>query len=69
MRTKMVKPDADTWRLWLGLGLASLGALNAVLAFSIGRNVMPTFLAVSVLMALVGLIQLSLWSKTRRSWL
>lgn len=65
----MVKPDADTWRLWLGLGLASLGALNAVLAFSIGRNVMPTFLAVSVLMALVGLIQLSLWSKTRRSWL
>jgi hypothetical protein len=30
---------------------------------------MPIFLAVSVLVALGGLIQLSLWSKTRRSWL
>ena len=65
----MVKPDADTWRLWLGLGLAGLGALNAVLAFSIGRNVMPIFLSVSVLMALAGLIQFSVWSRTRRSWL
>jgi hypothetical protein len=65
----MVKPGADTWRMWLGLGLGCLCGLNAVLAFSIGRNVMPIFLAVSVLIALVGLIQFSLWSKLRRSWL
>jgi hypothetical protein len=35
----MVKPGADTWRMWLGLGLGCLCGLNAVLAFSIGRNV------------------------------
>ncbi len=69
MRTKMVMPSPDTRRLWLGLVLGGLGSLNGVLAFSIGRNVMPIFLAVSVLMTLVGLIQFSLWSKTRRSWL
>jgi len=65
----MVKPSADTWRMWLGLGLGGLSGLNAVLALSICRNVMPIFLAVSVLIALVGLIQFSLWSKLRRSWL
>jgi len=65
----MIKPGADTWRTWLGLGLGCLGGLNAVLALSIGRNLMPMFLAVSVLIALVGLIQFSLWSKLRRSWL
>jgi hypothetical protein len=69
MRAKMVKPSADKWRLWLGLGLGGLASLNAVLALSIAGNVMLIFLAVSILMALVGLIQFSLWSKTRRSWL
>jgi len=65
----MVKPGADTRRPWLGLGLGGLGSFNAVLGVGIGRNVMPIFLAVSVLIALVGLIQFSLWSKPRRSWL
>jgi cytochrome c biogenesis protein ResB len=69
MKDKMVKPGADTWRMWLGLGLGGLSGITAVLALSIGRDGMPIFLAVSVLVALAGLIQLSLWSKTRRSWL
>jgi hypothetical protein len=45
---QMVKPGADTWRMWLGIGL---GGLDAVLALSIARNVMPIFLA---LVALTG---------------
>lgn len=65
----MVKPGADTWRMWLGLGLGGLGGINAVLALSTGGNVMPIYLSVSVLIALGGLIQFSLWSKHRRSWL
>ena len=69
MKDKMVKRGADTWRMWLGLGLGGLGGITTVLALSIGRDGMPIFLAVSVLVALGGLIQLSLWSKTRRSWL
>jgi hypothetical protein len=36
----MVKRGADSWRLWLGLGV---GGLRAVLALSIARNVMPMF--------------------------
>ena len=69
IRDKMVKPGADTWRLWLGLGLGGLGSFNAVLVVGIGRNVLPIFQAVSVLLALVGLIQFSLWSKLGLSWL
>ncbi len=65
----MVKPSTATWRLWLGLGLGGLGILNAALGLSIGSNVVPIFLAVSVLIALVGLVQFSLWSKLRQSWL
>ncbi len=42
MRSKMVKPGTATWRLWLGLGLGTLGTLNAVL--SIGGNPMLIFL-------------------------
>jgi hypothetical protein len=64
---KMVKLGTATWRLWLGLGLGALGTLSAVL--SIGSNMMLTVLALSVLMVLVGLVQFSLWSKLRRSWL
>jgi hypothetical protein len=60
----MVKPSADTWRLWLGLGLGGLAGLNVVLSLSIAGNLMPIYVSVSVLMALVGLIQFSLWSKT-----
>jgi hypothetical protein len=67
MRSKMVKPGTATWRLWLALGLGVLGTLSAVL--SIRSNMMLIFLALSVLMALVGLVQFSLWSTLRRSWL
>jgi hypothetical protein len=69
MRSKMVKPGTATWRLWLGLGLGGLGVLNAVLSLSIGSNWTLILLALSLLMALVGLVQFSLWSTLRRSWL
>jgi hypothetical protein len=67
MRSKMVKLATATWRLWLGLGLGALGTLSSVL--SIGSNLMLIILALSVLMVLLGLVQFSLWSKHRRSWL
>jgi hypothetical protein len=69
MISKMVKPGTATWRLWLGLCLGGLGILNAVLSLSIGSNWTLIFVALSVLMALVGLVQFSLWSTLRRSWL
>jgi hypothetical protein len=69
MRSKIETPGNATWRLWLGLSLAGLGILNAVLSLSIGGNMMLMFLALSVLMALVGLVQFSLWSAIRQSWL
>jgi hypothetical protein len=69
MRSKMVKPGTATWRLWLGLGLGGLGILNAVLSLSIGSNWTLIFLALSLLLAWVGLVQFSLWSTLRRSWL
>jgi len=69
MRSKMVKPGTATWRLWLGLGLGGLGILNDVLSLSIGSNWTLIFLALSLLMALVGLVKFSLWSTLRRSWL
>jgi hypothetical protein len=69
MRSKMVKAVTATWRLWLALGLGVLGTLSAVLSLSIGINTMFIFLALSVLITLVGLVQFSLWSTLRRSWL
>ena len=69
MRSKMVKAVSATWRLWLALGLGVLGTLSAVLSLSIGSNTMFIFLALSVLITLVGLVQCSLWSTLRRSWL
>ena len=66
MRSKIVRPGTATWRLWLGLGLGVLGTVSATL--SIGSNLMLIFLALSVLMVLVGLVQFSLWSKLRCSW-
>ena len=65
MRSKMIKPGTATWRLWLALGLGVLGTLGAVL--SIRSNLMLIFLALSVLIALVGLVRFSLWSTLRRS--
>ena len=62
-----MKSGTATWRLWLGLGLSGLALLSVVL--STISSVMPMFLALSVLIALVGLVQLSLWSRLRRSWL
>ena len=69
MRSKIVKPGTAAWRLWLGLGLGGLGILNAVLSLSIGSNMMLILLALSVLLAAVGLVQFPLWSTLRRSWL
>jgi hypothetical protein len=66
MRSKMVKAATATWRLWLTLGLGVLGTLSTVL--SIRSDMMLIFLALSVLMALVGVVQFSLWSTLRRSW-
>jgi hypothetical protein len=65
----MVKPGTATWRLWFGLGLGGLGILNAVLSLSIGSNWTLICLALSLLTGLVGLVQFSLWSTLRRSWL
>jgi len=67
MRSKVTKLGTTIWRLWLGLGLSVLGVLSAVL--SRGSNLMLIFLALSVLMVLLGLVQFSLWSKLRGSWL
>jgi hypothetical protein len=67
MRSKIVKSGGATWRLWLGLGLSGLAMLSVVLSTLSG--VMLMFAALSVLIALVGLVQLSLWSTLRRSWL
>ena len=67
MRSKIVKSGAATWRLLLGLGLSGLAMLSVVLSTLSG--VMLMFAALSVLIALVGLVQLSLWSTLRRSWL
>jgi hypothetical protein len=68
-RSEIVQPATATWRLWLGLGLGAIGILNTVLSFSIASNMMPVLLALSALMALAGLVQFSLWSKHRSSWL
>ena len=67
MRSRIVKSGAATWRLWLGLGLSGLAMLSVVL--STVSSVMLMFPALSVLIALVGLVQLSLWSRLRLSWL
>jgi len=63
----MVKTNCDTWRLWLGIGFGALGTVNAVL--SIYSNFTLMFSAVSVLVVMMALVQLSLWSMLRRSWL
>jgi len=55
------------WQGWLGLSLSFLGILIAVL--SIGAETMLVFLALAVLTIVIGLIQVSSWSKLRRSWL
>lgn len=55
------------WRLWLGLTLEVLGILVAV--FSIGTGIMVVGLALGVLTVIVGLIQVSFWSRVRRVWL
>jgi len=69
VRSKMAKLGTSTWGLWLGVVLVALGSLTAVLSISIGGTMMPIFLALSVLMTIVGLVQFSLWSKLRGSWL
>ena len=66
MRSEMVKLRAATWRLWFALGLGVVG--SAGVAFSI-HNTVLIFLAVSVLIISFSLVQFSLWSKVRRSWL
>jgi hypothetical protein len=55
------------WRLWLGLTLEALGICIAV--FSIGTGIMLVGLALGVLTVIVGLVQVSFWSRVRRVWL
>ena len=55
------------WRLWLGLILEVMGILVAV--FSIGTDIMLVGLALGVLTVIVGLVQVSFWSRVRRVWL
>jgi hypothetical protein len=55
------------WRLWLGLILEALGILIAV--FSIGTGIMLIGLALAALTVIVGLIQVSFWSRVRHVWL
>jgi hypothetical protein len=63
-----MKPYTDeAWRLPLGLSMSVFGILIALLGISIDMTL--TFLALAVLTASTGLIQLSLWSKVRQSWL
>jgi hypothetical protein len=69
MRPKMVNAVTATWRLWLALGLAILGTFIAVLSVGIGGYTILILLALSVLVTLVGLVEFSLWSTLRRSWL
>jgi hypothetical protein len=59
MRSKMVNAVTARWRLWLALGLGVLGTLSAVLSLSIGSNTMFIFLALSVPITLVILVQFS----------
>src|SRR5512146_1628689 len=49
------------WRLWLGLILEVLGILVAT--FSIGTGIMLLGLALGVLTVIVGLIQVTFWSR------
>jgi hypothetical protein len=63
----MVKTDTATWRLWMGLALGAFGTLSA--GFSIYSNFTLIILSVSVLVVILALVQLSLWSRLRRSWL
>jgi hypothetical protein len=55
------------WRLWVGLILEVWGILVAV--FSIGTGIGLVGLALGVLTAIVGLIQVSFWSRVRHVWL
>ena len=55
------------WRLGLGLILEVLGILVAV--FSIGTGIMLVGLELAVLTVIVGLVQVSFWSRVRRVWL
>jgi hypothetical protein len=63
----MKQCTSAAWQGWLGLSLSFLGILIAVL--SIGAETMLVFLALAVLTIVIGLIQVSAWSKLRRSWL
>jgi len=58
---------STAWRLWLALALSVVALAMTLL--SIGSDAMLTILASAVLLLLAGLIQFSLWSKVRSSWL
>jgi hypothetical protein len=66
MRSEMVRLRAATWRLWFALGLGVVGSVGVALSI---HNTKVIFLAVSVLIIFFGVVQFSLWSKVRRSWL
>jgi uncharacterized membrane protein HdeD (DUF308 family) len=62
-----MKKTGAGWRLGLGLILEALGILIAL--SSIGTSVMLMGLALSVLTVIVGMIQVSFWSRVRHVWL
>jgi hypothetical protein len=62
----MVKLRAAAWRLWSALGLGVVGSVGGALSI---RNTMLISMAVSVLIIFFSLVQFSLGSKVRRSWL
>lgn len=60
-----VPKTSQVWRLRLGLSLSVFGTLIALLGIRIDMTM--ALLAIAVLTVFTGLVQLSLWSRLRKS--